>query len=66
MIRRLLRWIVRPRVPFRETEEPDALHLFPCWFCKTPVPVSFLIAGYDTWDEQRLACLDCDTEMRAA
>ena len=35
-----------------------------CWFCKHTVPPDALIAGYDTWDEQRLACLACNERMR--
>jgi hypothetical protein len=35
----------------------------PCWFCKRVVPVEALIAGYDTFDEKRLACLACNELM---
>jgi len=34
-----------------------------CWFCKGRFPVEALIAGYDTFDEQRLACLACNERM---
>lgn len=34
-----------------------------CWFCKGRFPVDALIAGYDTWDESRLACLACNERM---
>ena len=40
------------------TDRPE-----PCWFCEREV--GYLIAGYDTWDEQRLACLDCDRTIKA-
>ena len=35
-----------------------------CWFCHRTVPWSSLIAGYDTWDEQRLACNTCNDAIR--
>lgn len=34
-----------------------------CWFCKSRFPVRALIAGYDTFDEQRLACNACNERM---
>lgn len=38
----------------------------PCWFCGRSVSIEhYLIAGYDTFDEQRLVCLDCDRTMKA-
>lgn len=36
-----------------------------CWFCERPVGIDHLIAGYDTFEEQRLACFDCDRTMKA-
>jgi hypothetical protein len=36
-----------------------------CWFCKRMVPVDALIAGYATFDEQRLACMACNEVMQA-
>ena len=36
-----------------------------CWFCGRSCGSDYLIAGYDTWDEQRLACLDCDRAIHA-
>jgi hypothetical protein len=35
-----------------------------CWFCKHVVAWDFLIAGYDDFEEQRLACLDCDKRQQ--
>jgi hypothetical protein len=35
-----------------------------CWFCKGAFVVDALIAGYDTFDEQRLACLACNERMQ--
>jgi hypothetical protein len=35
-----------------------------CWFCKGTFVVDALIAGYDTFDEQRLACLACNERMQ--
>lgn len=34
-----------------------------CWFCKGMFTMEAMIAGYDTWDEQRLACLACNERM---
>lgn len=34
-----------------------------CWFCKGSFPIGALIAGYDTFEEQRLACLACNERM---
>jgi len=34
-----------------------------CWFCKGEFVIDALIAGYDTFDEQRLACLACNERM---
>ena len=34
-----------------------------CWFCKGRFVVDALVAGYDTFDEQRLACLACNERM---
>ena len=34
-----------------------------CWFCKGTFPVDALIAGYDTLEESRLACLACNERM---
>ena len=34
-----------------------------CWFCKGTFVIDALIAGYDTFDEQRLACLACNERM---
>ena len=46
----------------RDTEGDTA----PCWFCGRVVSVEhYLIAGYDTFEEQRLACLDCDRAVKA-
>jgi hypothetical protein len=42
------------------TPAPDSA---PCWFCHRVVPVSALIAGYDTFEEQRLACMACHEIM---
>jgi hypothetical protein len=36
-----------------------------CWFCRRNVDTRNLIAGYDTFDEQRLACDDCDRTLKA-
>jgi hypothetical protein len=35
-----------------------------CWFCRREVPAASLIAGYDTFEEQRLACNVCDDAIR--
>lgn len=42
----------------------DIARLAPCWFCKQKFVVDALIAGYDTWDESRLACLACNERMQ--
>jgi hypothetical protein len=34
-----------------------------CWFCKGTFPIDALIAGYDTFEESRLACLACNERM---
>ena len=39
--------------------------LSPCWFCGRFVSIDYLIAGYDTFEEQRLACLDCNRTLEA-
>ena len=44
------------------TEAVDATGT--CWFCKRETWYSRLIAGYDTWDEQRLACPSCDGAIK--
>lgn len=36
-----------------------------CWFCHREVPWGSLIAGYDTWDEQRLACNTCNDAIQS-
>ena len=43
----------------------SAQPLYPCWFCGREVRLDYLIAGYDTFEEQRLACLDCDRTISA-
>jgi hypothetical protein len=43
----------------------EALDESRCWFCKRMVPVDALIAGYATFDEQRLACMACNEVMQA-
>lgn len=50
-------------IPDSLTGEPTTLT--PCWFCGRGFTDDYLIAGHDTWDEQRLACLDCDRAIHA-
>jgi len=36
----------------------------PCWFCHREVPADSLIAGYDTFEESRLACNTCNDAIQ--
>jgi hypothetical protein len=46
-------------------DDPAAGNVAPCWFCHRAVPIDYLIAGYDSLETQRLACLDCDRAIHA-
>jgi len=51
---------IRAALPVQD--EPG-LETGTCWFCKGRFVIDALIAGYDTFDEQRLACLACNERM---
>lgn len=50
--------------PLTEEEKAVIRGSGTCWFCKQSFVVDALIAGYDTFDEQRLACLACNERMQ--
>jgi hypothetical protein len=56
----LLRALADALAPYLPSEGAE------CWFCHRLFGWDYLIAGYDTFEERRLACLDCDRKMAQA